>query len=49
MKPEFYDDICNAKFDDLLKEVLGKTRKTEDKMENRVYYPRVLKGENPAW
>lgn len=33
----------------LLKEVLGKTRKTEDKMENRVYYPRVLKGENPVW
>lgn len=26
----------------LLKEVLGKTRKTEEKMENRVYYPRVL-------
>lgn len=26
----------------LLKEVLGKTRKAEEKMENRVYYPRVL-------
>lgn len=31
----------------LLKEVLGKTRKAEEKMENRVYYPRVLgSGEN---
>lgn len=26
----------------LIKEVLGKTRKAEEKMENRVYYPRVL-------
>ena len=31
----------------LLKEALGKTRKAEEKMENRVYYPRVLgRGEN---
>lgn len=26
----------------LLREVLGKTRKVEERMENRVYYPRVL-------
>lgn len=26
----------------LLREVLGKTRKAEERMENRVYYPRVL-------
>lgn len=26
----------------LLKEVLGKTRKAEEKIESRVYYPRVL-------
>lgn len=28
----------------LLRETLGKTRKTEERMENRVYYPRVLNG-----
>ena len=31
----------------LLREVLGKTRKTEERMENRVYYPRVLQQEKP--
>lgn len=31
----------------LLRKVLGKARKAEEKMENRVYYPRVLgRGEN---
>lgn len=30
-------NLCN-----LLKEVLGKTRKAEEKMENRIYHPRVL-------
>jgi hypothetical protein len=29
-------------FLNLLKEVLGKTRRAEEKMANRVYYPRVL-------
>lgn len=29
----------------LLREVLGKTRKAEEKMENRVYFPRVLNRE----
>ena len=29
-------------FVNLLREVLGKTRKAESRMENRVYYPRVL-------
>ena len=29
----------------LLREVLGKTRKVEERMENRVYYPRVLRGD----
>lgn len=30
----------------LLKEVLGKTRKAEEKQERRIYFPRVLKEEN---
>ena len=31
----------------LMREVLGKTRKVEKSMENRIYIPRILKEEEP--
>lgn len=33
-------NLCN-----LLKEALGKTRRVEERMDGRIYYPRELKGE----
>ena len=44
---QYLDTDRGRQLVNLLKEVLGKTRKAEEKMTNRVYYPRVLgKGES---
>lgn len=39
---QYLDTDKGKQLINLLREVLGKTRKTEERMENRVYYPRVL-------
>lgn len=41
---EFLDSPKGKAAMDGLKEILGKTRKTEERMESRVYYNRVLGG-----
>ncbi len=43
---QYLDTDKGRQLVNLLKEALGKTRKAEEKMENRVYYPRVLGREN---
>jgi len=42
---EFLESDKGKNLLNLMKEVLGKTRKVEHKMENRTYHPRVLKEE----
>lgn len=42
---EFLDDSNNKKIINQLTQVLGKVRKQEERHKNRVYIPRVLKGE----
>ena len=44
---QFLDSDKGRQMMNLMKEVLGKTRKVEEKMEDRVYYPRVL--EEDPW
>lgn len=39
---QYLDSDRGKQLLNLLREVLGKTRKVEERMENRVYYPRVL-------
>ena len=39
---DFLDSERGRNMLNLLREALGKTRKAESRMENRVYYPRVL-------
>lgn len=39
---QYLDTEKGRQLFNLLREVLGKTRKVEERMENRVYYPRVL-------
>ena len=39
---QYLDSEKGKQLFNLLREVLGKTRKVEDRMENRVYYPRIL-------
>lgn len=47
LKPlvEFLDSEKGKNLYNLVREALGKTRKVEERMENRVYVPRVLKQE----
>lgn len=42
---EFLDSDKGRQLTNLMKEVLGRTRKVEKQMENRVYVPRVLNEE----
>ena len=44
---QFLDSDKGRQMMNLMKEVLGKTRKVEEKMEDRIYYPRVL--EEDPW
>lgn len=39
---QFVDSDKGRNMMNLLREALGKTRKAEERMENRVYHPRVL-------
>lgn len=39
---QYLDSEKGKQLFNLLREVLGKTRKAEERMENRVYFPRVL-------
>lgn len=41
---QYLESEKGRQLSNLLKEVLGKTRKTEEQLENRVYRPRVLDG-----
>lgn len=41
---QFLDSDKGRNMMNLLREALGKTRKAEEKMEHRVYHPRVLVG-----
>ncbi len=42
---QFIDSDKGRNMMNLLREALGKTRKAEERMENRVYHPRVLTDE----
>ena len=39
---QYLDSEKGKQLFNLLREVLGRTRKTEERMKNRVYYPRVM-------
>ena len=42
---QFLDSEKGRQMTNLMKETLGKTRKVEERMDTRVYYPRVLQEE----
>ena len=42
---QFLESDKGYNLQNLLKEALGKTRKVEERMQNRMYFPRVLKGQ----
>ncbi len=44
---QFLDSEKGRNLMNLMREVLGKTRKVEKSMENRIYIPRILKEEEP--